>query len=230
MEENKKELNEEVKNSSEDLKKEAVDAVNQVKDTIKNVDIKKDSIETKGFIVELFKDPLGKIQQIVNKNTGRYLTYSIIILIVWVLAQLLQKIFSYSHIWKYSNIGSAIISVIISGITPIISVIVISLIVFFINKNNKKSLTTIITAIIVASIPIVLASVIQLLTVINIKVSLITQPFTQLCNAISIVLMYFAIKSILEIEKNSEFIKKFIIIESIYYVVYIILSLLEIYI
>ena len=40
-------------------KKEATDTVNQVKDTIKNVDIKKDSIETKGFVVEMFKNPLG---------------------------------------------------------------------------------------------------------------------------------------------------------------------------
>ena len=176
---------------AEDLKKEATEAVSQVKDTIKKVDIKKDSVETKGFIVEMFKDPLGKIQQIANKNTGKYLTYSIIILVVWVLAQLIQKVFSYSHIWKYSNIGSAIISTIIYGITPIISVIVLSLIVFFINKKNKKHLTTITTIIITASIPLVLASVVQLLTIINVKVSLVTEPFTQLCNVISIVLMYF---------------------------------------
>ena len=36
---------------SKNIKEEATDAVNQVKDTIKNVDIKKDSLETKGFIV-----------------------------------------------------------------------------------------------------------------------------------------------------------------------------------
>lgn len=46
--------------NTEELKSEASTTVNQVKDTIKNVDIKKDSIETKGFIAELFKDPLGK--------------------------------------------------------------------------------------------------------------------------------------------------------------------------
>ena len=59
---------EEKKVNTEELKSEASTTVNQVKDTIKNVDIKKDSIETKGFIAELFKDPLGKIKEIVDKD------------------------------------------------------------------------------------------------------------------------------------------------------------------
>ena len=59
---------EEKKVNTEELKSEASTTVNQVKDTIKNVDIKKDSIETKGFIAELFKDPLGKIKEIVDKR------------------------------------------------------------------------------------------------------------------------------------------------------------------
>ena len=59
---------EEKKVNAEELKSEASTTVNQVKDTIKNVDIKKDSIETKGFISELFKDPLGKIKEIVDKK------------------------------------------------------------------------------------------------------------------------------------------------------------------
>ena len=62
-----------------ELKSEASNTVNQVKETIKKVDIKKDSIETKGFITELFKDPLGKIKEIVTKDSGKFLTYSIII-------------------------------------------------------------------------------------------------------------------------------------------------------
>ena len=64
---------EEKKVNAEELKSEASTTVNQVKDTIKNVDIKKDSIETKGFISELFKDPLGKIKEIVEATSGRLL-------------------------------------------------------------------------------------------------------------------------------------------------------------
>lgn len=215
---------------SEELKKEATETVNQVKETIKKVDIKKDSVETKGFIIDMFRNPLKKMQQIVNRNTGKFLTYAIIILIIWVVAELVNKSFSFGHVWKYSNIGSALVSTILAGITPIVSVLVMSVIIFIMNKNSKKKLTSIITVVVAASIPLVIASVVQLLTIYSTQVSLLTTPFSKLCNVISIILMYFAIKTVFGSEKNSEFIKKFILVETIYYVVYIVLSLLNIYI
>lgn len=215
---------------TEELKKEATDTVNQVKDTIKNVNIKKDSIETKGFVVEMFKNPLGKIKEIVDKDTSKYFTYGIIILAIWVVAKLISRSFSFSHIWGLSRVGSAILSILISGITPIVSVLVMSLIVFIMNTKNKKQLTTVITAIISASIPLVIASVVSLLTIFGTKVSTITAPFTSFCNVISTILMYFAIKAIFGTEKNSEFIKKFILVQGIFYIVYIVLSFFEIYI
>ena len=82
---------EEKKVNTEELKSEASTTVNQVKDTIKNVDIKKDSIETKGFIAELFKDPLGKIKEIVDKENNQYFKYAIIILVIWVVAELISR-------------------------------------------------------------------------------------------------------------------------------------------
>lgn len=215
-------------NNTEELKKETVDTVSQVKDTIKNVNIKQDGIETKGFIIEMFKNPVEKLQQIVNKDNGKYLTYAIIILAIWVISELVSRSFSFKHVWGLSNVSSAFISIVVSGITPIISILVLSLIVFIINKKNKKQLTTIITVIISASIPLVLASVVSLLKIANTKISLITIPFTELCNVISIVLMYFAIKAVFGIEKNSEFIKKFVVIETVYYIIYIILSLFNV--
>lgn len=216
------------KNKTEEIKKETANTVNQVKDTIKKVDIKKDSIETKGFIGEMFKNPLEKIQEIVNKNTSKYLTYSIIILAIWVIAELVSRSFSFKHIWGFSNVGSALLSILIAGITPIISVLVMSIIIFVVNKNNKKQLTTIITVVIAASIPLVIASVADLITIFSAKTSLVTIPFARLCNVISVVLMYFATKAIFGTEKNSEFIKKFVIIEAIYYIAYLILSLFNI--
>lgn len=215
---------------TEELKKEATDTVNQVKDTIKNVDIKKDSIETKGFVVEMFKNPLGKIKEIVDKDTSKYFTYGIIILAIWVVARLINRSFSFSHIWGLSRVGSAILSILISGITPIVSVLVMSLIVFVMNTKNKKQLTTVITAIISASIPSVIASVVSILTIFGTKVSTITAPFASFCEVISTVLMYFTIKAIFGVEKNSEFIKKFVLIQGIFYIVYIVLSFFEIYI
>lgn len=214
---------------SRNIKEEATDAVNQVKDTIKNVDIKKDSLETKGFIVEMFKNPLEKIREIATKNDKKFLKYVIIILVIWCISELVHEIFTL-NIWGYFNLGKNILRVIIAGITPIISILVMSIIVFLVKGKNKKNLTTIVSTITSANIPMVIASIVSLLTLINIRANVLTNPFTQLCNVITIILSYFGIKSLLGIEKNSEYIKKFVIIEAIFYIVYIVLSFLDIYI
>lgn len=226
--------NEEKKVNTEELKSEASNTVNQVKDTIKKVDIKKDSIETKGFITEMFKNPLEKIKEIVDDDKSQYLKYAIIILVIWAVAELIKRCFSYSFSfsswWSLSTIGNSIWSIIAATIAPIVSILVMSVIVLIMNKQNKKPLTKLITIVTTANIPVVIASIVSLLTIISSSVSILTIPFAKLCSVISIVLMYFTLKAIFGVEKNSEFIKKFVIIEVIYYVAYIVLSLLKIYI
>lgn len=222
--------NEEKKVNTEELKSEASNTVNQVKDTIKNVDIKKDSIETKGFVTDMFKNPLEKIKEIVDKDNGQYLKYAIIIIVIWVIAELLDRCFTVGSIWGLSSWGSSLMSVIRATITPLVSILVMSIIVLVMNSKNKKQLTTIITAVTTANIPVVISSVVGLLTVFGSSVSTITTPFAIFCGTISTVLMYFALKAVFGEEKNSDFVKKFVMIEAIYYVAYIVLSLLKIYI
>ena len=224
------EENNEKKLDAEELKKEAADAVNQVKDTIKNVDIRKDTLETKGFLTEMIKNPLGKIKEVATKNDSKFLKYVIIIIAIWCVAELIYESFTLNNLWGFSHIGTSILSVIISAITPIISVLIMSIIIYVLNKTNKKNITTVFSAITTASIPLVFSSIVSLLNLINSRIGLITSSFAKLCNIISIILSYFAIKNVFGIEKNSEFIKKFLLIQFIYYVVYIILSLLGKYI
>lgn len=222
--------NEEKKVDTEELKSEASNTVNQVKDTIKNVDIKKDSIETKGFITELFKNPLEKLKEIVEKDNGQHLKYAIIILVIWTAVELIARCFAVGTVWRWSGLGTSFMSIIRATIAPVISILVMSIIVLMMNKNNKKPLTTIIAAVTTANIPVVAASIVSLLTIFSTSASILTSPFATLCNTISIVLMYFTLKAIFGEEKNSNFIKKFVMIEAIYYVAYIMFSLLRIYI
>lgn len=232
MEENteKKEEVTDKKVETNELKSEASNTVNQVKETIKKVDIKKDSMETTGFVTELFKDPLGKIKEIVTKDTGKFLTYAIIILVIWCAAKLISSCFSAANLWGFSYIGSSILLIIKSLITPILEVLVMSIIIFAMNKKNKKALITVITAVIVANVPTVISSVVSLLTIISAQVSYITTAFAGFCSLITTILMYFAMKSMFGTEKNSDFIKTFVAVEGIYYIVYFILSFLGIYI
>ena len=97
------------------------------------------------------------------------------------------------------------------------------------NKENKKSLTTTITAIVTAKIPVIIGTAVSLLTIIDSNIGKITSPFASFCNVISVVLTYFAMKSVIGEEQNSKFFKKFVAIEAIFYVIYVVVSLLGIY-
>ena len=223
------EENNEKQEVTEELKSEAASTVNQVKETIKKVDIKKDSVETKGFIKDMFKDPLGTIQEIATKDTTQFFKYAIIILVIWTAIILVKQCFSIGYL-GYLNIGNTILSIVKAVLVPVLSILTMSIITFVLNKNNKKSLTTVITAITAAKIPTVLASIISMLTLISNDISKITSPISSFASVISTVLMYFALKAIFGIEKNSDFIKKFALVEIIYYVVYFVLSFLGIHI
>ena len=222
--------NEENKVNTQELKSEASNTVNQVRDTFKNADIKKDSIEPKGFVMDMFKNPLERLKDVAEDTKGKYLKYAIIVLVIWVAAKFLSRCFAIGWYWRPYNIFENMWSIGVATITPLLSVLVMSLIVLFMNKKNKKPLTTVISTVSIANIPTVIATVVSLLTIISLKVSTITTPFASLCSVISIVLTYFGLKNLFNEEKNSDFIKKFILIETIYYIVYIVLSFINIYI
>ena len=222
------EKNNENKINTEEIKTETVNTVNEVKETIKKVNVKKDALETKGFITELFKDPLGKIKEIVEDKENKFLKNALIVLIVWMAAVLIKKLFGISKLWSFHNI----LNVILTTIAPAVGIIVMSVILMAMNKNkeNKKSLTQLITCITTVRMPLAIAAVVRLLTIISSSISAFTRPFTQLCTVISIILTYFVAKDILDETENSKFIKKFVIIEAIYYIAYFVLSFLGMYI
>ena len=88
----------------------------------------------------------------------QYFKYAIIIIVIWVVAELLNRCFTIGPIWGLSSLGSSLMSVIKATIAPICSILVMSIIVLVMNSKNKKSLTTIITTVTTANIPLVIAS------------------------------------------------------------------------
>lgn len=224
MEENK-----EKKIDTEELKSETVNTVKEVKETIKNVDVKKDALETKGFIKEMFTNPLEKIKNIVDDNGNKFFKHAIILIIVWIAAILLKEIFASSYLWKY-GVFKHILGIIKSVIAPVLGILTMSIIMLVLNKQNKKSLTNIVSAVTAAELPLVIASVVNLLTIISSSISAFTVPFYKFCSIVSILFMYFVAKNIFAESENSKFIKKFIIIEAIYYAVYFVFTFLGIYI
>ena len=224
MEDNKQNQN----LNADELKKETSETVNQVKDTIKNVNIKNDTKVATGFASSMFKNPIGTLESLVNDNENKHFKTAIIFVIIWTVAVFIKSLLS--RYWSFGYLFNHVVSIIKLVIAPVLSILTISIIIYVLNKSTKKSIVSIMTSMTVANIPVILASVISLLTLISSKISIITNPINSLASCVSIVLTYFVTKMIFQEEKDSEFIKKFVMIEVIYFICKAIISLLEIYI
>ena len=97
------------------------------------------------------------------------------------------------------------------------------------NNKSKKSFLTTVTTVMAAFIPRVAAEVISLLTIIP-SAYRITSPINGLLGLLTTVFTFFAIKELHDEPEHDSAIKKFLIIEAIYYVVRFVLSFLTIYI
>ena len=222
------EIKEKIVSNTDELKNETVDAVKQVKENMKNVDVKEEAKAAKGFILEMVKNPLGKIKEIVNDSTNKYFKTAIILVIVWMAAALLGRI-SFKY-FSWSSFGSTLLSYIKTILAPLVSVIAMSAIIFIINKKSKKSLITVLTTVVTVNLPVIVAEVISLLTIISSNISPITSKIETFGGIISTIFMYFAVKDLFDIEDEKAGFNKFVVVEAIYIVVAFVIRYLGIYI
>ena len=75
-----------------------------------------------------------------------------------------------------------------------------------------------------------LSALASLLTIISSNISLVTIPFAKICSVVTIVLGYFGFKNLFGEDDDKTFIKKYALIQVVYYVAYIVIKLLGIYI
>ena len=221
---------EKFKVDTENLKNETVETAKKVKESVKGVNIKEETKHTKGFVTEMFKKPLEKIKEVAEDDSGKYFKTALFLLVIWVLAIFIESSYSTISLWGFARAFKNILNVIKKIAAPIIGILVYAVIALLLNKDNKKSLTTIISTVTVCYLPTIIASVVSLLTLISSNISRITVPFSNLCFAVSIVLSYFGFKSVFGNKEDNEFIKKFVLIQALYQVAYIVIRLLGIYI
>lgn len=224
--------NDDVKNSikmgSEAIKSEAKSTVNDVKETIRNVDIKTDAKVTTNFVSSMLKNPLDTLRRIANDGKSTALKHAIILLIVWTVAVLINSIFGTNWVFKY--VASNILSVIKAILAPALGVITLSVITYVLQGSNKKSLTSIFTTVTIASTPIILVTVLSLLKLFSGNFVSIVEPLNQFGVILTAVFMYFSLKAVIGTEENSRFIKSFMLIQILYFLVYFVLTFLGIYI
>lgn len=213
---------------TEQLKNETKDTVNQVKEQIKNTDFKKDAAETKGFLKEVFANPFEAIKKVACGEEN-VLSKAVIIMIIFIAASVIYRIISLMKYGKYSGIGSNILSLVASVLNPIFYILVPAIIVLIMNRQNKKSLITVISTLIVTSIPVVVNEVIDVIEILVSGVTIISSPISTMFSVVATVLTYFGMKDLFEEEDNGSFIKKYAIIKLLAAFVLVILGRIGIY-
>ena len=224
-----KKENENNTNQAEEVKKETIEAAKKFKESVKNVDIMEETKNTKGFITEIFKNPINKIEEM-TKEDAKYFKTAIFILVVWILAVFVKSSYSTFYYFGLGRVFANILDVLKDILVPAIIVCLYSLILFTFNKKDKKSLISIISTVTATQLPLVIAAVISILTIFSREFLKIATAFNGLCMTIAIVLSFFGFKAILCEKESKKFIKKFVLIEIIYYVIAFVLTFLGIYV
>ena len=216
-------------NNVDEYKEETVKTFNEVKENLKNVDIKEEAQKGKGFLKDLWSRPNEKIKEIAKDESNSYFKTIILVVVLWCISLIVSEILdllSIKSLFSFSTIESLLKTI----IEPIAEVVALAAVVMVFNKEKKKSLVTTITTIGTAKIPLVISAVLNLLYIISSNVRIVLSPAKALLSLISVVLTYFAIKELFEIEDETKSLKKFIYCMAIYEVVAIVFYLLGIYI
>lgn len=220
--------------NAQEIKREAQETVNQVKDSFKNVDVKQETEKAKNFFSGILKSPVQTIKNVANDSSNTFLKTAIVILVAWVLLSgvnsvigIIRTIIKYG--FKYLNF-SDFASIITGVLTPILVVLALSGITYlFHSKQNKKSFLTVFNTVTAGLVPFVAIKVLNVLTtlisIITSGVSKITTPVICILQIISVVLLFFGVKG-LSGEDDDNSVKKFIIIQAIYCGVAFILNFL----
>lgn len=197
----------------EELKNETKQTVNQVKDSLKDVDVGKEARETHGFIKGMCVEPFETVKSVA---TGEQEVFkrALILVIIHCAITFLISIFGY----HFGNILEKLLDLVLDTLAPIITVLVPTIMILIMNKNNKKSATTIISTLVVARIPALISSAVSLIRTIIPKIALIASPISSTLSAIAIILTFYGMKTLFDEDKQA-FLPKYAVIELVRYVV-----------
>jgi len=216
----------EVNNSVEnDFNSEPPATTGGTEDTFKNLDMKKEIEVTQGFFKNFFSDPLAHVKT--ASNSSQLFVMAIFLNIVWILASFVPILVMNIRLGNWAGSGlQRTWNVISTSISPAISVIVLALLILVFSKDSKKPLTTLIAAVTIARIPLIIASIIAIINVFTHEVVRVTSQVTALASALSVVLVFFAIKTIFAENNENKFFMTFAKIYAVYFLIRIGLSFL----
>lgn len=213
---------------TEQIKNETKQTVNQVKDSIKNVDLKKDAEETKGFLKEMFSNPFQAVRR-VAEDEENVLSKVIVLMIVWIAASVISGVISLMRYGKYSSIWNNITDFVSYILNPVFYIVVPAIIILIMNKQNKKSLITIISTLTISAVPTIINRIIDVVEGLVSGITIVSSPISTMFSAIALILTYFGMKDLFGEKEDKAFIKKYAIIKVLAAFVLVILGRIGIY-
>lgn len=209
------------------LMNESAEAVSQIKNVVKNVNIKEETANAKGFFTNMFSNPIGAIRGI-PASGAKHLNIALVVMAIWVAASFINALFSTFFIrqfgWNFANFLQRVAIVVTSTISPIFIVLALSGATYLLLKNKIDKFMPLVITIAIASAPQAVAAVLRII------VSLIPGSFVvmgsvnALLYLISIVLVYFGIKAFSDQDDDESFFKKFVLIQCVYFAARIVLN------
>lgn len=225
--------------TTNEIKEETRQTVQNVKDTIKNTDFKKDTAAAKGFFTTFIKDPIGELKKVALDSSNTFLKTAIIILVIWLIAILVSNVFSIASTYLFGIYGSFgrffknllpnLLDILKDLLAPIIAIVALSALVYGFKKEKNKSFSNIASTLVITKIPVVVANIINLLTIFGSGISKITSYISGICSVLSTVLLYFAIKELSDNADEKHEFAKFALIIAIFYAIAFVSSYLGIY-
>ena len=211
---------------AEKIKNETKDTVNNVKETIKNANFKKNANETSSFVKEMFFDPFTAVKRAANGEN--ILSKVMILMTVFIAANVVYTIL---FLFKGSIEGFAqnFFSFMLSFLKPIIMIVVPSAIIWLFSGENRKNLTTVISTVVVAYIPIIVNTVLSIIGILITKLSLFINPLSIGLTVVSTILLYFGYKELVGKTEEESMLGKFAMIIIISEFVLALLSEMNIY-
>ena len=209
--------------NTDELKQGAKDTYNEAKEALKNIDLKSEAKVTESFLKEFLNNPYnGVVLAAQAKNAN--LNLALMLIGIWTVSVAVAQLISFFR-FTWVNFWS----VFQAALAPLVSVVVLSIIITIINKNKSKSLTEILTVVIITRIPMIVASVISILNVLSTETVRLTNPIATFAHGLSVILLYIAMRTMTSEQEDKSFMT-FVIMYGLFFVVRFVISFLGIWI
>lgn len=218
-------MDENQESRAEDLKQETMNTFNEAKEQMKNINLKEEAEVGKGLLKKLWKNPIETVKEIAADKENKTFKTALLLVVVWAAIELVTQILRYL---TSEYLSFNLVTTIKVTAAPILTVVAMTLALYFVNNRAKVSISKVLTSISVAYVPSIVSSLLWILYEISYKMSTILSPISALLNVLTIVLLYHTTKEFVKKDNEENAFKDFVKVQAIYYVIVLAISFLGI--